>query len=1030
MDNVGRNKAELAEAESRLHSEVMKNMAEGVFLVGAEDGMIIYANPKFEKMFGYDAGEMNGQHVSIVNAPTEKDPKETAREITEVLSKTGQWHGEVNNIKKDGTSFWCYANCSIFNHPEYGRVTVAVHTDITDRKRAEEEVRLLTTAVEQSSEGVAVVDLEGNILSLNKAFAGMHGYTAEELIGRHLSIFHTPEQMSEVQKANKQIKRTGEFDGEIWHKRRDGTVFPILMHNSILSDETGTPIGMIGTARDITERKQAEVALRESEEIYRSLVENVDFGITIIDANHNIVMANATVCEWFNKSPDELVGRKCYRVFEKKDHPCSPCPGVEAMATDRPCEIETKGARDNGIRFVVKHRAFPYYGPNGEIVGFHEVLEDITERKQAEAKLTKSENRFRELFRHMSSGVAVYEATDGGRDFVFKDFNRAGERINETKREDVLGRKVTEVFPGVEEFGLLEVFRRVWKTGNPEHFPVALYKDERISGWWENYVYKLPFGEIVAVYDDITERKKAEQKLQTHRYYLEKAQEIGNIGTWQLDIKKNILTWTDENYQIFGVPAGTALTYESFLECVHPDDREYVNTKWMAGVAGEPYDVEHRIIADGKVKWVREKAELFFNDSGEVVRAIGVTQDITYRKQAENELRQVKEQAEAANMAKSQFLANMSHEIRTPMSVIMGFANLLTMEKLTDEQRTQAILIKKAGKSLLRIIDDVLDFSRIEAGKLEVRTKEFHLKKLLDKVESMMQPLAAKKGLDFELSCSKSLPAMIHTDDDRLVQCLVNLIGNAIKFTDKGNVHLKVSLEKRRNISFVRFDVKDTGMGIPPAKKESIFSSFTQVDGSHTRKQGGTGLGLTITRELAGLLGGRLSFTSEAGAGSVFSLAIPVEADAESSILPGGDQSEESVSQSQSVDNLTFRGRVLVAEDEEGSKILAERILTRLGLEVVIAANGKEAIEKALQESWDLILMDIQMPVMNGFEAVRKLRQDGITTPVVALTAHAMPGDRKKCLGAGCDDYISKPFEMKELQEVLSSHISIAGSQT
>jgi CheY-like chemotaxis protein len=337
------------------------------------------------------------------------------------------------------------------------------------------------------------------------------------------------------------------------------------------------------------------------------------------------------------------------------------------------------------------------------------------------------------------------------------------------------------------------------------------------------------------------------------------------------------------------------------------------------------------------------------------------------------------------------------------------------------------MLIQKAGKSLLRIIDDVLDFSRIEAGKLEVRTREFTLKKLLDRVESMMKPLAAKKKLDFKLSCSKRLPAMIHTDKDRLAQCLVNLIGNAIKFTDKGNVHLKVSLEKRRNKSFVRFDVKDTGIGIAPDKYESIFSSFTQVDGSHTRKQGGTGLGLTITKELAGLLGGDLSFTSEVGAGSVFSLVIPAGVDKAPSILPrGDDRSEESISQSQPADNLTFHGRVLVAEDEEGSQILAEKILKRFGLEVVIAADGKEVIEKALRESWDLIFMDIQMPVMDGYETVRKLRQEGITTPVVALTAYAMPEDREKCLDAGCDDYISKPFEPKDLQEVLSSHISIA----
>jgi len=926
MDDVGKTKANLAEEiedlrhmvedfragdkQLRLLSAITEQATDSVITTDL-DYKITYANPSFQEMYGYSRDELLGQSPDILNITPDSD--QIQKDIYETVSSGSVWQGEIENRRKDGSTFPC--KLTIFPlKDEKGNVFAYAGTqrDITDRKRAEEKMKASQQRYRMlfNSDNDTVFvhrpgkdGRPGRFIDVNDFACESLGYTREELLQLSPLDIVSPEKVSQLPGLVERVLAEKQIVFETELVTKDGKVFPVEISSHLFSYENEPTI--IGIARDITERKQAEAALRESEEIYRSLVENVDFGITIIDPNHNIVMANTTVCKWFNKSPDELVGKKCYRVFEKKDHPCSPCPGAEAMATGRPCEIETKGVRENGTRFVVKYRAFPYYGPNGEIVGFHEVLEDITERKQAEAKLTESENRFRELFRYMSSGVAVYEAADGGRDFVFKDFNQAGERIEKVKREDVVGRKVTEAFPGIGEFGFLEVLRRVWKTGNPEHFPISLYKDERISGWRENYVYKLPSGEIVAVYDDITERKQAGEQLEI-----------------------------------------------------------------------------------------------------------------------------AKQQAEAANMAKSQFLANMSHEIRTPMSVITGFANLLAMEELTGEQKTQAMLIQKAGKSLLRIIDDVLDFSRIEAGKLEVRTEEYPLKKLLNRVESMMQPLAAKKKLDFKLSCSKCLPAMIHTDEDRLVQCLVNLIGNAIKFTDKGNIHLKVFPEKRRNRPFVRFDVKDTGIGIPLDKHESIFSSFTQVDGSHTRKQGGTGLGLTITKELAALLGGDLSFTSEVGAGSVFSLAIPAEADAELSILPGGDQSEESVWQSQPVDNPTFRGRVLVAEDEEGSQILADRILTRLGLEVVIAANGKEAIEKALHESWDLIFMDIQMPVLNGYEAVRKLRQDGITTPIIALTAYAMPQDREKCLKIGCDGYISKPFEMKELQKTLSSHISIAGSQT
>ncbi len=519
-------------------------------------------------------------------------------------------------------------------------------------------------------------------------------------------------------------------------------------------------------------------------------------------------------------------------------------------------------------------------------------------------------------------------------------------------------------------------------------------------------------------------QRKANKLLKTERNRLSKAQEIGTIGTWDMDIVENVLIWTEENYNIFGIPDGADLTYETFLECVHPDDREYVNAEWMAGVSGKPYDIEHRIISNGKVKWVREKAELILDNKGKAIRAVGVTQDITERKQAENALQEAKERAEAANIAKSQFLANMSHEIRTPMNVITGFAGLLSSEEDPNEKENYVQLIQKAGKSLLRIIDEILDVSKIEAGKLEIEIKDCSLDKLLSGIEVMMRPLAREEGLQFDvLRCGK-LPDTIQTDSGRLRQCLLNLIGNAIKFTGRGHVRLKVSAEDMQDKPFLRFDVEDTGIGIPQDKHVAVFEMFSQADGSHTRQYGGTGLGLTITKQLAQLLGGELSFTSQEGKGSVFSLLIPAAVDAESSALSGeGVQTKDAAGESVIADNLQFSGKVLVAEDSKSNKILVEKILQLYGLEVVTVDNGKEAMEKTLQASFDLILMDIQMPGLNGLEATKKLREEGITTPIVALTAYAMPKDRANCIAAGCDDYISKPIDQDELRRVLSKYV-------
>ena len=381
-------------------------------------------------------------------------------------------------------------------------------------------------------------------------------------------------------------------------------------------------------------------------------------------------------------------------------------------------------------------------------------------------------------------------------------------------------------------------------------------------------------------------------------------------------------------------------------------------------------------------------------------------------------------QAEMANAFKSQFLANMSHEIRTPMNGIIGFSDLLADEELTDEQRQYVDILRNSGQSLLRLIDDILDLSKIEAGRIDVEIIDCSLKEILNSIEPLMRAKASEKGVEFQVVTTDALPAQIRTDRTRLDQCLINLAANAIKFTEQGHVYINVSLQENNSESFIRFDIEDTGIGIPAEKQEQIFEPFVQADGSTTREFGGTGLGLTITKRLSELLGGTLSLTSEVGRGSVFSLVIPAGGDAKPSALSDKDeQTKEATTESMITDNLQFSGKVLVAEDEEGCQILAEKILQRYGLEVVMADDGKEAIEKARLEQFDLILMDIQMPGLNGIEATKKLREEGITTPIVALTAYAMQEDRDNCMAAGCNDYISKPIDQDELRRVLSKYV-------
>lgn len=392
----------------------------------------------------------------------------------------------------------------------------------------------------------------------------------------------------------------------------------------------------------------------------------------------------------------------------------------------------------------------------------------------------------------------------------------------------------------------------------------------------------------------------------------------------------------------------------------------------------------------------------------------------SYRR-SERQARQEARSAVSANQAKSNFLASMSHEIRTPMNAILGFVDLLTQEPLTEEQMNYVKVIQNSAANLLNLLNDIIDFSKIEAGKMRVEITDCSLPGLLEDLDSMMRPQASRKNLDFQILQCQELPEHIQTDPLRLRQCLLNLLSNAVKFTEKGHVYLNVSLLEENKTSWVQFAVEDTGIGIPPDKSSAIFDAYVQVDRPLSDPGKGAGLGLAITRNLVQMLGGRLSVVSTPNVGSVFTLSLP--------LAPVSKEGQswnkyEAACTAPSVPNDTpLTGHVLVVEDNPSNQILVSMLLKKLGLEVTLANDGVEGVEEARRRKFDIILMDMQMPRMNGYEATQVLRSEGFMVPIIAVTANAMKGDEEKCLQAGCDAYLSKPIDRKKLAQVLRRYL-------
>jgi PAS domain S-box-containing protein len=649
---------------------------------------------------------------------------------------------------------------------------------------------------------------------------------------------------------------------------------------------------------------------------------------------------------------------------------------------------------------------------NNKPVKLYGVFQDINEQKLAEEKI-------RVIFEYSTDAHLLF-----GEEGIIDCNNAAVAMLGCQSKEELLKHHPAEFSPEFQPDGRrsdeksVEMDRLAYENGyhqfewlhkriNGETFPVMVT------------ISPVPLNEkrlLLVVWHDITWQKRAEDIIRRNEAMLSETQALTHSGSWEADLLTGKNYWSAEAFRIFGLePATDGPDTYAFGKMIHPDDRElYKNEVQKAISLAENSSFDLRIILPGgQVRYINAIGKPYVNEHGRVTKLYGAIVDITDRKLAEQELIRAKELAEQAAVAKSQFLSTMSHEIRTPMNAVIGFTNLLIQQNPTPQQLEYLNVLKFASDNLLVIINDILDFSKIEEGKITFEMIDFSVEELLDNLRLSLLQKAKEKGLQLKLLIDKDLSEQIVGDPVRLAQILTNLITNAIKFTSKGKVIISALLANRdEQRTAIDFEISDTGIGIAEDKIDIIFERFTQASADTTRKYGGTGLGLTITKRLIELLGGNISVESKPGKGSTFKFRLSFK---------NGSKEFINVKKRRAAKPMeSLKGiKVLIAEDNDINIMLIGQFMKMWEVDYDIVLNGLAAVEQAQLKNYDMIFMDLQMPEMDGYEAAFAIRnlpgEKYKTIPIIALTASAMLDIKERAFEAGMTDYISKPFQPEEL---------------
>ncbi|MEM7754498.1 MAG: PAS domain-containing protein [Planctomycetota bacterium] len=760
--------------------------------------------------------------------------------------------------------------------------------------------------------------------------------------------------------------------------------------------------------------------------------------VAITDRKGKITHANDRFCELSGYTREELIGQD-HRIVNSGYHPKAFFKDMYAtLAKGQTWRGEVKNRAKDGSHYWVDTTIFPMHDLRGERMGYMALRIDITETKRAHQELDLAQRLIDEASVMAKIGgwsINLDTMTPIWSDEVF--------RIHEVEigKQPPLEEAINFYAPEARDT-IRNAVANAIRTGKgwDLELPFITAKGRRL---WIRTIGRTEMVEGKCVrlwggFQDITAQHQAQAEHLALARRLAAAVDGAGVGVWEYNPTDQSMIWDRTMHRIFGLNhQDQAHTFASWLEAIHENDRAIVQSLLTECLrTGERFKTNFRIIRpDGEQRHVAVSANIEQGTSpDEPTRVVGVHADVTDEFIATEQLQQARLEAEAANRSKSEFLANMSHEIRTPMTAMVGYAELLDDDFAHDAdaiaQATSAIRVN--AHHLLALINDILDVSKVDAGRITIERLPVSPEDIVRQAASLLEPKANERDIDLNIDIDEHLPAAVVTDPTRLRQILINLIGNAIKFTRHGSVNVRV--QQGKDPGALSFRVADTGIGMTPEQLAHIsrFEAFAQADGSTTRRFGGTGLGLRISSALAELLGGSISIESEPDKGSVFTLSIhaPIAQSTAPTTPDSRTHEDDNNADRQTVDRQAVDrqaatqetrplagANILLAEDGLDNQRLISFMLTKAGANITTVSNGRLAVESVelSNKPFDLILMDMQMPELDGYDATKLLRTQGHTLPVIALTAHAMAGDRAKCIDAGCNEYLTKPIDRAKL---------------